>query len=38
MKNIIALTISLLPFNLLRIFLYNKILRYNINKNSSIGF
>lgn len=38
MKNIIALTISLLPFNLLRIFLYNKILRYNINRNSSIGF
>ncbi len=38
MKNFIAITISLLPLNLLRIFLYNKILKYNISKNSSIGF
>jgi acetyltransferase-like isoleucine patch superfamily enzyme len=38
MKNFIAITISLLPLNLVRIFLYNKILKYNISKNSSIGF
>lgn len=38
MKNTIALIISLLPFNILRIFFYNKILKYKIKKNSSIGF
>lgn len=38
MKNFVAIIISLLPMNLLRILLYNKVLKYNISKNSSIGF
>ena len=38
MKSTVALIISLLPFNILRIFFYNKILKYKIEKNTSIGF
>ena len=38
MKNFIAIIISLLPLNSLRIFFYGKILRYKISKNSSIGY
>jgi acetyltransferase-like isoleucine patch superfamily enzyme len=37
-KLIFAILISILPLNYFRIFFYNKILNYTINKNSQIGF
>ena len=37
-KSIFAILISILPLNYFRIFFYNKILNYTINKNSQIGF
>jgi acetyltransferase-like isoleucine patch superfamily enzyme len=37
MKKYIALLISLIPFNIVRVLLYNKIMRYNISYSSKIG-
>ena len=38
MKNFVTIIISLIPSNFLRILFYKKILKYNINNDSSIGF
>ena len=38
MKNFVTIIISLIPSNFLRVLFYKKILKYNINNDSSIGF
>jgi acetyltransferase-like isoleucine patch superfamily enzyme len=37
MKKYVALLISVIPFNILRVFLYNKLMRYKISYSSKIG-